>query len=226
MSRLDLGVLISGRGSNLQSFIDAIAQGRLDAQIKLVLSNRAKAEGLARAKEANIPTAVLNHRKFDKREDFDAAMVQKLQDAGVKWVALAGFMRIVTPVFLRAFPQRVINIHPALAPAFPGVDAQGQAIEHGVRVTGCTIHLVDEGVDTGAILVQAVVPVRPDDTRESLAARLLPWEHEAYVQALQWLAEGRLEIEPPTAERTRPVVRPHDVWPLLGLPAEACERTP
>lgn len=208
---LSLGVLISGRGSNLQAIIDAIAQGRLEADVKLVLSNKAEAQGLERAAAAGIATAVIDHKAFTGREQFDATMVEALRGAGVEWIVLAGFMRIVTPVFLKAFPQRVINMHPALCPSFAGIDAQQQALDHGVRVTGCTVHLVDQGVDTGPILSQAVVPVRQDDDRDSLAARLLTREHELLTTTLQWIAEGRLTID----AGDRPRVRLRGVEPLL-----------
>ncbi|MBI4955552.1 MAG: phosphoribosylglycinamide formyltransferase [Myxococcales bacterium] len=216
MPRLELGVLISGRGSNLQAILDAIARGALDARVRLVLSNRADAAGLERAREAGVPTAVVDHRAFAERSDFDAALVTALGAAGVEWVVLAGFMRVLTPTFLRAFPERVINIHPALCPAFPGVDAQAQALAYGVRVTGCTVHLVDEGVDTGPILGQAVVPILDGDDRPRLAARLLAEEHALLVAALGWLAAGRVQIEPATGcGRAR--VRVFGVVPVLGL---------
>lgn len=196
---LKLGVLISGRGSNLQAILDAIADGRLAAEVTLVLSNRQKAQGLERAASAGVPTKVIRHRDHDERETFDAAMVDALTAAGVDWVVLAGFMRIVTPVFLRAFPCRVINIHPSLLPAFAGVDAQQQALDYGVRVSGCTVHLVDEGVDAGPIVAQAVVPVLPSDDRDALARRILEREHDLLVRALGWIAEGRLAVQPAEA---------------------------
>jgi phosphoribosylglycinamide formyltransferase 1 len=190
---LDLGVLISGRGSNLQAILDAIAQGRLDARVRVVVSNVAGAAGLERAAQAGVPTEVISHRGRD-RQSFDEALVARLRAAEVSWVVLAGFMRIVTPVFLRAFPDRVINIHPSLLPAFPGVDAQAQALAHGVKVSGCTVHLVTEGVDAGPIIAQAAVPVLPGDDRDALAERILAREHETLVQALQYAAEHRLHV--------------------------------
>jgi phosphoribosylglycinamide formyltransferase-1 len=190
---LDLGVLISGRGSNLQAILDAIAQGRLDARVRVVVSNVAGAAGLERAAQARVPTEVISHRGRD-RQSFDEALVARLRAAEVSWVVLAGFMRIVTPVFLRAFPDRVINIHPSLLPAFPGVDAQAQALAHGVKVSGCTVHLVTEGVDAGPIIAQAAVPVLPGDDRDALAERILAREHETLVQALQYAAEHRLHV--------------------------------
>ncbi|MEM9695161.1 MAG: phosphoribosylglycinamide formyltransferase, partial [Myxococcota bacterium] len=158
-----LGILISGRGSNMAAILDAIADGELRAEARLVLSNKAAAPGLERARAAGVRTAVVRHRDYPSREAFDEAMVAELKAVEVDWVVLAGFMRIVTPVFLRAFPWRVVNIHPSLLPAFVGVDAQAQALAYGVKVSGCTVHLVDEGVDAGPILAQAAVPVRPDD---------------------------------------------------------------
>ena len=200
---LALGVLISGRGSNLQAILDAVAARELDAEIRLVLSNRADAAGLERANQAGIPTAVIDHKAYRDRQSFDAAVVERLQAAGVEWVVLAGFMRIVTPLFLQAFPNRVVNIHPSLLPAFPGVDAQAQALAHGVRITGCTVHMVNEGVDAGPILAQAAVAVALDDTPESLAARILVEEHRLLVETLQAIAENRLIVETGADGRTR-----------------------
>lgn len=194
---LDLGVLISGSGTNLGAILAAVANGRLDARVRLVVSNRADAGGLEKARAANVPVRVISHRDYPSREAFDGAVVTALREAGVEWVVLAGFMRVVTPVLLGAFQDRVINIHPALLPAFPGVDAQAQAVEYGVRVSGCTVHFVDPGVDTGPIIAQSAVEVDPEDDRESLARRLLAKEHELLVRVLGWVAEGRVEIEPP-----------------------------
>lgn len=185
---LRLGVLVSGSGSNLQAMIDARAQGRLEAEITLVLSNRPKAYALERARAAGLATAVVSHRRFADRASFEDALVAELRAAKVEWIALAGFMRVLTSRFLSAFPQRVLNIHPALLPAFPGVDAQRQALEHGVKVTGCTVHLVDEGMDTGPILAQVPVPVLDDDDAETLAARILAEEHRIYPAVLQRIA--------------------------------------
>ncbi|MEQ9318522.1 MAG: phosphoribosylglycinamide formyltransferase [Polyangiaceae bacterium] len=210
---LKLGVLISGRGSNLQAILDAIERGRLAARVAVVLSNRSKAEGLERAAAAGVPTTVVRHGDHADREAFDAAMVRELKSAGVDWVVLAGFMRIVTPVFLGAFPRRVLNIHPSLLPAFAGVDAQQQALDYGVRVSGCTVHLVDEGVDAGPIIAQAVVPVRPDDDRDALSHRILTQEHELLIRALGWIADGRLAVEPAEdGGRPRVVVDGAEPW--------------
>lgn len=197
MSTLDLGVLISGRGSNLQAILDAIAEDRLDARVRLVISNEPDAPGLERAARAGVPTRVIPHQDFPDRASFDAALAAALHEARASWIVLAGFMRLLTPAFLDVFPGRVINIHPSLLPAFPGVDAQQQAIDHGVRVSGCTVHLVDAGVDTGPILAQAAVPVLDGDDRDELAARILGFEHALLVQVLAWIADGLLEVIPP-----------------------------
>jgi len=193
---LDLGVLISGRGSNLQAILDAIADGRLDARVRVVISNREGAQGLERAERASVPTRVVKHKDYPDRPSFDAALVRALEEAGVTWVVLAGFMRIVTDVLLDAFPGRVINVHPSLLPAFPGVSAQAQALAHGARISGCTVHLVDTGTDTGPILGQAAVPVLPSDTEEDLSARILAREHELLVHVLSAIAEGKLVATP------------------------------
>ncbi len=206
---LDLGVLISGRGSNLGAILDAVNVGRdsasagrstearaLDARVRVVISNKQGALGLARAEAAGVPTRVIPHADYASREAFDAALVEALRDAGAEWIVLAGFMRIVTPVLLDAFPYRVLNIHPSLLPAFPGVDAQAQAIAYGARVSGCTVHFVDRGTDTGPILAQAAVPVKETDTPASLSARILAEEHRLLVRALCAVAEGRVEVTP------------------------------
>jgi phosphoribosylglycinamide formyltransferase-1 len=192
---LDLGVLISGRGSNLQAILDAIATGNLDARVRLVISNRPGVQGLARAEAAGVPTCVVNHKEYGSRQAFDAAMVEALRSHGACWIVLAGFMRIVTPVLLDAFPQRVINIHPSLLPAFPGVNAQAAALAHGVRIAGCTVHLVDAGTDTGPMLAQAAVPIIDGDTEESLSERILQREHQLLVHVLSAIAHDKLVIE-------------------------------
>ncbi len=191
---MDLGVLISGRGSNLSAILDAIAEGRLDARVRLVISNKASAAGLDRARAAGVPTLVVPHGEYPDRASFDAALVAALREAGAEWVVLAGFMRLVTPVLLDAFPYHVVNIHPSLLPSFPGVDAQAQALAYGARITGCTVHLVDAGTDSGPILAQAAVPVLPDDTRDSLAERILVQEHALLVRVLEGLGAGRLMV--------------------------------
>lgn len=192
MGTLDLGVLVSGNGSNLQAILDAIANGTLDARVRLVLSNQAQAFALERAKKAHLPTLVVSHKDHDSREAFDQVLVEALRRHGAEWIVLAGFMRILTPTFLNAFRGRVLNIHPALLPSFPGVHAIRQALEHGVKVTGCTVHWVEEGVDTGPIIAQRAVPVLPGDSEDSLAERMHRAEHELYVQALTDLASGRV----------------------------------
>lgn len=211
---LDLGVLISGRGSNLQAILDATASGRLDARVRLVISNRAGVQGLARAEAAGVPTCVVNHKDFATRQDFDAAMVDTLRKHDVSWVVLAGFMRIVTPVLLDAFPYRVVNIHPSLLPAFPGVNAQAAALAHGARISGCTVHLVDAGTDTGPILGQAAVPVLHGDTEASLSERILQREHELLVHVLSAIAQDKLVVE---VVNNKPHARLVDVPMALGV---------
>ena len=193
-SPLSLGVLISGSGTNLQAIIDTIERGELNAVIRVVLSNRGDAYGLTRARHHNLPTVVISHKDFSSREAFEAELIKTLQDHGVELVVLAGFMRLLSPVFIRAFPQRIMNIHPALLPAFPGTHVQRQALEHGVRISGVTVHFVDEEMDHGPIIVQAAVPVYADDSEESLSARIHAQEHRIYPQAIQLFAEGRLEV--------------------------------
>jgi phosphoribosylglycinamide formyltransferase-1 len=194
-----LGILVSGSGTNLQAIIDAIASGRLRARIGVVISNVATAKALDRARAAGIPTVVIDHKAHPSRESFDAAVVETLRAHGTHCVVLAGFMRLITPVLLDAFPHRVVNIHPALLPAFPGVHAQAQALAYGVRVTGVTVHLVDTGMDTGPILAQATVPVLDSDDEETLRERLLLKEHELLPAVLQWIADGRVEVIPAPA---------------------------
>ncbi len=190
MSR-QLGVLISGRGSNLQSLIDAVRQGELDATIAVVISNDAEAGGLDRARSAGIPTKVIDHRGWPSRDHYDRALVEALRGHGVELVCLAGFMRRVGRSFVDAFPNAILNIHPALLPSFPGVDAARQAVEHGVKVSGVTVHLVTEDLDAGPIVLQRAVEVLDGDTPESLAARILVEEHRAYPEAVRIVLEGR-----------------------------------
>lgn len=192
--KLKLAVLASGGGTNLQSIIDQCAQGALDATIELVISNNPGAGALERAERAEIRTKCIDHRSFSSRESFDRTVVATLQEANVDLVVLAGFMRIITEPFLQAFPQRIINIHPALLPAFPGLHVQQKAIDFGAKFTGCTVHIVDGGVDTGPIIAQAVVPVFDHDTETTLAARILEQEHKIYPQVIQWFAEGRVQV--------------------------------
>ena len=190
-----LGILISGRGSNLQALIDAIASGRLDATIGVVISNRADAAGLERARAGGIEAICLPHRAYATREDYDRALVKELQARDVGLVCLAGFMRLVGAPLIEAFPNRILNIHPSLLPAFPGLDAQRQAIEHGVKVSGVTVHLVTAELDGGPIVVQRAVPVIAGDTAESLSARILEEEHRAYPEAVQLILHGGWRVE-------------------------------
>ena len=192
--QVPIGVLISGGGTNLQSIIDAVEAKKLDAKIELVLSNKPDAYGLVRARNHGLPVEVLEHKDFASREAYDQAVVDRLSARGVELVALAGFMRLLSPVFVKAYSNRIMNIHPALLPAFPGLHVQKKAVEHGVRFSGCTVHFVNEECDEGPIIIQAVVPVYPDDTAETLAARILTHEHRIYPRAIQLYAEGRLHI--------------------------------
>ena len=195
MKKVKIGVLVSGSGSNLQSIIDQIEQGRLQAEIKVVISNNPNAYALERAARHHLAVQVISQLDFRQREDFDRQLTEALKACDVELVVLAGFMRVLTPFFLRSFPRRVMNIHPALLPAFPGLHVQQQAVKYGVKFSGCTVHFVDEGVDTGPIIIQAVVPVCADDTADTLAARILREEHLIYPQAIQLYAEGRLEVQ-------------------------------
>ena len=192
--QVPIAVLISGSGTNLQSIIDAVEARRLDASIKLVLSNKAEAFGLQRAKRHGLATEVLDHKNYPSREAYDQAVVDRLQARGVELVVLAGFMRLLSPVFVKAYSNRIMNIHPALLPSFPGLHVQKKAVEYGVRFTGCTVHFVNEECDEGPIIIQAVVPVFTDDTEETLAARILKQEHRIYPQAIQLYAENRLRV--------------------------------
>jgi len=190
-----VGVLISGNGSNLQAIIDNCEAGTVDAIVACVISNRADAFGLERARRHGIRAIHIDHRRYPDRESFDAAVVSVLREHGVELVALAGFNRIVSPVLLEAYPQSILNIHPALLPAFPGNHAQRQALLHGVKIAGCTIHFIDEGTDTGPIIAQAAVPVLDTDTEETLSRRILREEHRMYPAVIQLFAEGRIRVE-------------------------------
>jgi phosphoribosylglycinamide formyltransferase 1 len=189
-----LGVLISGEGTNLQAIIEAIDRGELKAEIRVVISNKAAAPGLERARRRAIPAEFIDHRGFPSREDFDRALVDSLHAHEVELVICAGFMRLFSPVMVTAFRDRIMNIHPALCPAFPGVDAQRQALDYGVRFSGCTVFFVTEGVDDGPVIVQAVVPVDQDDDEARLAARIHAEEHRIYTHAIRLYQEGRLEV--------------------------------
>lgn len=204
--KLRLGVLVSGGGTNLGAILSAVASGALAADVRVVVSNKPEAGGLERARAAGVEAVAIPHRGFASREAFDQAVVDCLRAHDVEWVVLAGFMRVVTPVLLDAFPRRVINIHPALLPAFPGVDGPGQALRYGVKVAGCTVHLVDAGVDTGPVIAQAAVPVLDDDDRDRLAARILVEEHKLLVEVLRWVSEGRVRVVEPVEGRCRVVV--------------------
>lgn len=190
-----LGVLISGEGTNLQAIIDAIARGELSADLRIVISNKAGARGLERARRHNIPTDVIDHRKFPSREAFDARLAAELNSHDVDLIACAGFMRLLSPVMVRAFPYRIMNIHPALCPAFPGVDAPRAALDYGARFTGCTVFFVTEGIDDGPVIVQAVVPVYPNDDEATLSARIHAEEHRIYPYAIRLYQEGRLQVQ-------------------------------
>ena len=192
--QVPIAVLLSGGGTNLQAIIDAIEAKKLDAKIALVLSNKADAFGLVRAQNHGIPTEVLDHQTYPSREAYDQAVVDRLRGRGVELVALAGFMRLLSPVFIKAYSNRIMNIHPALLPAFAGLHVQKKAVEHGVRFAGCTVHFVNEECDEGPIVIQAVVPVFTDDSEETLAARILKQEHKIYPRAIQLYAEGRLHV--------------------------------
>ena len=214
-NKLRLGILASGGGTNLQAIIDRIQDGTLNAEIVLVLSNKPTAGALQRGKQAGIPTLCIDQRNYKDRLDFDRSMVSALTEANVELVVLAGFMRLISDEFLDAFPNRIMNIHPALLPAFAGLNAQQQALEHGARITGCTVHFVDAGVDTGPIVIQAAVPVLQDDTLETLSARILRQEHRIYPEAIRLFAEGRLRfkerrvlIDPPSAKPDEALLNP------------------
>ena len=190
----NIGVLISGSGSNLQAIIDACAAGKIKARVACVISNKEDAYGLERARLAGIPALHLDHRAYTGRESYDQALVATLREFEVELVVLAGFMRIITPVLLDAFPMSVMNIHPALLPAFPGLHAQRQALEYGAKVAGCTVHFVDCGTDTGPIILQAAVPVLEGDSEETLSARIQKEEHRVYPEAIRLFTEGLLDV--------------------------------
>jgi phosphoribosylglycinamide formyltransferase-1 len=202
-----LGVLISGRGTNLQALIDAVQDGRLDAPIAVVIANKIGAAGLERARSAGIATRVIDHKQFADRLEFDGALAAALREDDVSLVCLAGFMRLIGAPMLDAFPQAILNIHPSLLPAFPGVDAQRQALAHGVKITGATVHLVTGDLDGGPIVMQAAVPVHDDDTVETLSARILVEEHRIYPEAVQlvlaggWMVDGRRFVRAHSSHR-------------------------
>ena len=190
-----LAILISGRGSNMRAIGEAVNEGRLRAVVRVVVANRADAPGLQWATEAGIETLVLTPREFESREAYDRALVEALKSRGVQLVCLAGFMRLLSPLFFDAFPQAVLNVHPSLLPSFPGMDAQGQALAHGVKVSGVTVHFVTPELDAGPIIQQAAVPVRDDDTCETLSARILVEEHRVYPEAIQRVIDGGWRVD-------------------------------
>jgi phosphoribosylglycinamide formyltransferase-1 len=189
-----IGVLVSGRGSNLQAFIDNIRAGLLPVKIGVVISDNGASYALRRAKDAGIEACVLERGRFADRTSFEKALSEKLEGHGAELVAMAGFMRLLGAYFINRWPLRVMNIHPSLLPSFPGLDAQGQAVRYGAKVSGCTVHFVDEGMDTGPIIIQKAVPVLDGDTEEELSARILEQEHIAYTEAIKLWAENRLEV--------------------------------
>jgi phosphoribosylglycinamide formyltransferase-1 len=196
MKKVRIAVLVSGRGSNLQAIPDNIEKGLLSSELVVVISDQADAYALERARKHNIPAVLVSPKGFkDKREEYDTLLVKELRERNVDLVCLAGFMRIITPVLIRAFPNRILNIHPSLLPAFPGLHVQKKALDHGAKFSGCTVHFVDEGMDTGPIIVQAVVPILDSDTEDSLSERILKQEHKIYSRAIQLFVEGRLKIE-------------------------------
>ncbi|WP_031386066.1 phosphoribosylglycinamide formyltransferase [Desulfonatronum thiodismutans] len=218
---LPIGVLISGSGSNLQALIDRMEAGVLDVTIQTVISNIHGVKGLERAAKHGIFSQTLSHRDYSDRESYDRVLVRALRDAGVQALVLAGFMRLVGPELLAAFPGRVLNIHPALLPSFPGLHAQDQAAAYGVRLAGCTVHFVDEEVDHGPIIIQAAVPALPGEEAEALGGRILALEHRIFPQALQWLAEGRLDVQNRQVvvrPGERPLATRNDLPPCLVFP--------
>jgi phosphoribosylglycinamide formyltransferase 1 len=204
-----LGILLSGRGSNFQAIAENIECGKLNAEIAVVISNRPQARGIEIARERGLPAIALASQGLP-REEYDRRLVAALENRGVELVCLAGFMRLLTPEFCRAFPLRALNIHPSLLPSFPGMDAQRQALEHGVKISGCTVHFVDERLDAGPIILQAAVPVLDDDTEQTLAARILVEEHRIYSEAIgiilseRWRIEGRRVVAGGELEKTGP----------------------
>ncbi|CFY03371.1 Phosphoribosylglycinamide formyltransferase [Syntrophomonas zehnderi OL-4] len=192
---LQLAVMASGRGSNFAAIQEAIENGQLNAQIKILISDKEYAQALKIAEQAGITACFIDPRKFNDKAAYETEIVKKLHENNVDILVLAGFMRLVGPVLLNAFPRRILNIHPALLPSFPGLHAQRQAVDYGVKFSGCTVHLVDDGVDTGLIIAQAVVPVLPDDNEDTLAERILVEEHRLYPQVLQWIAAGKVFID-------------------------------
>lgn len=195
VKNVNIGVLVSGNGSNLQSIIDRIEDGSLAARVACVISNNTDAFALQRAKKHNIPALFIDHRLYAGRSAYDKAVLETLRECDVDLVVLAGFMRIITPLLIDAFPHAIMNIHPALLPAFPGLHAQKQALDYGVRVSGCTVHFVDAGTDTGPVIIQAAVPVLDTDTEETLSARIQVAEHRIYPHAIKLFTEGKIHVQ-------------------------------
>ena len=191
---IKIGVLVSGSGSNLQAIIDNIEQGKLSAQIVIVISNNPQSFALERAKKHNIHTAIVEHKDYPSREDFDLALIDVFRKNEVELVVMAGFTHLLSATFFNAYPSRVLNIHPALLPAFPGIHSQQRAFDYGVKFSGCSVHFADEGTDTGPVIIQAVVAVSPSETAETLADKILKEEHRVYSQAIQFYADGRISI--------------------------------
>lgn len=210
---LPIAVLLSGSGSNLQGLIDRVEDGALDARITLVVSNKPGAYGLERARRHGLPHICIPHADYPDRQEFDRAMIRAIHQAGAEAVVMAGFMRMITREFLQAFPGKVVNIHPALLPSFPGIHGQRDAAEYGVSISGCTVHFVDEIMDHGPVIIQAAVPAYPEDDGETLGGRILACEHRVLPQAVQWLATGRLRLE---GRKVR----------LLASPIARAEETP
>ena len=192
---INIGVLVSGRGTNLQAIIEAIEEGKIEGEIKIVMSDHPKACALKRAQQYLIDTRYIDFKEFKNREDYDKEIIKSLKEKKIDLVVLAGYMRILSPYFIRTYKNKIINIHPALLPSFSGLHAQGQAVKYGVKVSGCTVHFVDEGVDSGPIVLQRALEVKDDDTEESLAERILKEEHQIYPQAIQLFSQGRLMIK-------------------------------
>jgi len=192
---INIGVLASGRGTNLQAIIDAIEEGKIEGEIKVVISDNPDAYALKRAQQYHIDTRYINFKEFKNREDYDKEIIKTLKEKKIELIVLAGYMRILSPYFIRTYKNKIMNIHPALLPSFPGLHAQKQAVEHDVKISGCTVHFVDEGVDSGPIILQKAVEVSDDDTEESLAEKILKEEHQIYPRAIQLFSQGRLMIK-------------------------------
>ncbi len=192
---LKIGVLVSGNGTNLQAIIDAIENKELNAKISVVLSNKKTAFALERARKYGLAAVYVDPDPIDNKERYEQEIVRHLRESGAQWIVLAGYMKMITSELLSAYRNHILNIHPSLLPAFKGLFAQTQALNYGVKITGCTVHLVDEGLDSGPVIVQAVVPVLESDTVDTLKSRILEKEHEIYPQVLKWIAEGKLKVE-------------------------------